>query len=234
MRTNAFERYRSGHDRSTIDRVDRLNDGDVIGHTRATWMGLLVDGCNRQVTSSRIIGWRLQYAGCLAGPFDRRWRSRVHFFTKQKRNMDSRERMESNDTCLVPIGKTGRNSERHPLSIVQLSFWSDYAGCLFCSFRNDLTCNHFRLHDFCEKNAKFTFVHVCRTVPARSPPRDTLRSGVNATDLDRSHWTSRRARLAVFYPEHGLRGDHLWRQDGNIRRRFEFWELWRWVLRRSN
>ena len=157
MRTNAFERYRSGHDRITIDRVDTLNDGDVIGHTRETRMGLMVDGCNRQVACSRICGWRLQCTGFLSGPYNWRLRSRVHFFTKPKRNMDWRERMESNDTCLVPIGKTGRNSERHLLSIVQRSFWSDYAGSLFCSLRAD----------FREKNSKFTFVHVCRPVSAR-------------------------------------------------------------------
>ena len=37
---------------------------------------------------------------------------------------------------------TGRNSERNPLSIAQLSFWSDYAGCPFCSFHADWTCNY--------------------------------------------------------------------------------------------
>ena len=68
--------------------------------------------------------------------------------------------MESNDTCPVPIGKLAEIPKRTPLSIVQLSFWSDYAGRLFCSFRAD----------FREKNAKFTLVHfdhsISRTIAA--------------------------------------------------------------------
>ena len=40
-----------------------------------------VDGCNTQVS--------------LSGPYNRRLRSRVHFFTNPRRNMDWRERMKN-------------------------------------------------------------------------------------------------------------------------------------------
>ena len=49
---------------------------------------------------------------------------------------------------------------------------------------------HENLTEIREINAKLTFVHVDHPIPARTPPRDTLRSGVNGTDRERSDWRS--------------------------------------------